>query len=600
MKKKKLEQYLFGSQTPTDPWEKYEQIRLGRISEDPGHIENPNTALMDNNIRSARAKLDSNKGINQVLDVVGGLTMNKGLSMVSGGLSEKLNSLLQRQETTYTGQGINDLSKGVTQFKKPTLKTGMPNLASNFGGSMAYGGEVGNKMVEIEGGETVEKADGSMFKGYGPNHEDGGLNVLLQEGSVVNSKRIADKKGYMSDKAEKRKKEESKLEKLLEKNGTDKLLKNTRERVLETNDMEKKQDLMLQSVIGAIAENPGENDKRPFGSSILEALNKMKDGFSPKNLTGTSDDYHGDDPYKYFLNPVDNQGYNQDEIVVKGKGLGDLSKGYMGSSEQGNMNKSGIKTDMPSLDSNFGDSNTITPEEDDPMSLLSKLLNGDNVPTGGDLLGLFAQYKGATEPMKNTLRARAGDTPNINAFKDYGKDGLKAIEGGKDYIEQGREDAEEDLRLSTRSARERGRNSSRSVNVNRALDIATEGKSNQAKDKIRSSFANQMLQLTGQEAQMENQQDQVVMRGEQQRDLADRQDRDNFFSNMAQDIAAKFENIQGIGNNLNSIKKRGDSAERIKSIVEASQNSNSLRELLEAFLKIDQGDIKVTKGKKNS
>jgi len=65
-----------------------------------------------------------------------------------------------------------------------------------------------------------------------------------------------------------------------------------------------------------------------------------------------------------------------------------------------------------------------------------------------------------------------------------------------------------------------------------------------------------MMSIMAQKAQMENQQDQVVMQGEQNRDLADRQDRDNFFTQMAQDIATKGQGLQETGYDINKIKER--------------------------------------------
>jgi hypothetical protein len=65
---------------------------------------------------------------------------------------------------------------------------------------------------------------------------------------------------------------------------------------------------------------------------------------------------------------------------------------------------------------------------------------------------------------------------------------------------------------------------------------------------------------------MQNQKDQVVMGGEQARDLADRQDRDNFFSQMARDIATKGFGMQNIGKSLNEIKARKVSGKAINNL----------------------------------
>jgi hypothetical protein len=222
-----------------------------------------------------------------------------------------------------------------------------------------------------------------------------------------------------------------------------------------------------------------------------------------------------------------------------------------------------------------------------------------NLPTAGDALGLFAQYKGMTEPMKNTLRNRAGDTPNINAFEDFGKDALETLNEAKGFLRTSKEEAEQDLNLAGSSQRMRNRNSARSVNTSRALDLATEAQINENKGKLTSTFANQMSQLFGQEAQLENMQDQAVMQGEQNRDMNDRRDRDNFYSQLGVDLANKFQTMQGLANNLNSMKKRGDNAEMIDKLIEISKNSNSVGEFLQGWLKLINGQVEIdTKGAK--
>jgi hypothetical protein len=50
---------------------------------------------------------------------------------------------------------------------------------------------------------------------------------------------------------------------------------------------------------------------------------------------------------------------------------------------------------------------------------------------------------------------------------------------------------------------------------------------------------------------MENQQDQAVMTGEYQRDLADRQDVDNFYSNLSENFASQSELMQKQGRDMN-------------------------------------------------
>ena len=156
--------------------------------------------------------------------------------------------------------------------------------------------------------------------------------------------------------------------------------------------------------------------------------------------------------------------------------------------------------------------------------------------------------------MKNTEKNRAGDTPNVNSFEDFGNDALDRIDDAKGYIGAQRDNALTDLETDRTGAINRNRKSARGVNTMRALDLATDVNANNAQSDIYDNFSKQMMGLLSQQAGFENQQDSAVMQGEQNRDLADRQDRDNYFTQMAQDIATKGQGTQQVGKMLNENK----------------------------------------------
>lgn len=174
----------------------------------------------------------------------------------------------------------------------------------------------------------------------------------------------------------------------------------------------------------------------------------------------------------------------------------------------------------------------------------------------GDIIGTTGQLISTFKPMQNTIANRAGDIPNINAFKNYGKEGLNKLEESKQYINQIRDSNLQDLELTRASQISRNRNSARGVNTMRALDLSTDLGVNNTKSNIYNQFMQAMANIYGQQSQLENLQDLMVMQGEQNRDLADRQDRDNYFSQMAQDIATKGTGLQHIGKSVNEIKTR--------------------------------------------
>jgi hypothetical protein len=174
--------------------------------------------------------------------------------------------------------------------------------------------------------------------------------------------------------------------------------------------------------------------------------------------------------------------------------------------------------------------------------------------TGGDLVGLAGTLYSAFEPMKNTQEQRAGDTPNINAFKDFGVDALDTMESAKSYIGSVQDNALQDIESSRTKATLQNRQSARGVNVMRALDTATQLNADKAKGDIYDKFATQMMNMLTRQAGLENEQDLQVMTGEQTRDDADRRDRDNYYSQLAKDIASKGQGIQQAGKMLNQNK----------------------------------------------
>jgi len=187
--------------------------------------------------------------------------------------------------------------------------------------------------------------------------------------------------------------------------------------------------------------------------------------------------------------------------------------------------------------------------------------------SGGNLVGLAGTAYSTFKPMQNTLENKAGDTPNVNMFKDYGKKALETNNAAKLYLDEQKDNALIDLQSSLLSSRNRNNNSARSVNTLRGLNFATDMQGNKAENAINNSFSQQMIGNMNQEITLENQKDQVYMGGEQARDLADRKDRDNFFSQKAQNITTEGQGIQQMGKMLN------DSKENRMAIAAVNQSS---------------------------
>ena len=169
----------------------------------------------------------------------------------------------------------------------------------------------------------------------------------------------------------------------------------------------------------------------------------------------------------------------------------------------------------------------------------------------GDLLGMAGNLYQAFAPLNNTMANRASDTPNINPYKGFGDDALKANDQAKTYAQRMLDSQLQDLESSSLSARRTSRNSAMGINTQRALDLAIESNKEKATRGIYDSFTNQMLGIFNAQSQLENQQDIYQMQGKAAQDLADRQDKDNFYSQLGIDKTSVGRGIAETGKALN-------------------------------------------------
>ena len=165
---------------------------------------------------------------------------------------------------------------------------------------------------------------------------------------------------------------------------------------------------------------------------------------------------------------------------------------------------------------------------------------------------LYQGYK----PLENTLTQRAGDTPNINPYENYGKEALTTLQNSKQNLAGIFDEQEKDLQLARNTSIMRNRNSARGVNTQRALDIATDTGFNSAENDLLSKELQAIMGIEGNiaNAQLDISGKKAV--GEQYRDVSDRQDRDAFYSNLAKDYVGVGEAVSRTGKALNQIKER--------------------------------------------
>lgn len=519
------------------------------------YIESPDETITESQIMLAKAREKAmSNGWGQALDILGGMAVQYGTNMMTSGGGVPAggqaafggNIQAGGGDGGKFGQGFGDWMGN----NSDALATGismLPMLAQMFGPGFAYGGTVPGVPVEVEGDEVGQLPSGNLIEFNGPSHENGGIDVELPEGTEIFSKRIKVKGKTMAERKKAREKKLMTLEKLLDKNGDDVVFQNSIKRTKANNAKEEASDQELQEMVATMKEIAGLSQgarHRAAKSGDPKAIIKQKqDAITGANKNKTKlaaygtgkkgvkmyNDGTGPGGIKYGdpdpKNPKDPYHYMTDiEFLSKAQNFLALNKGTtsgVNPGEEGGIPGEGLQ--LPSL-------------------------------TLGDTVGLAGTLYSAFAPMKNTEKNRAGDTPNINAFEDFGNDALDRIEEAKTYVAGQRDKALRDLEIGRTRATKNNRNSARGVNTMRALDLATNANANNSQSDIYDNFAKQMMQLVAQEAGLENQQDQAVMAGEQARDLADRQDRDNYYSQLAKDISTKGQGIQQVGKMLNQNK----------------------------------------------
>lgn len=534
------------------------------------YIESPDETITESQIMLAKAREKAmGNAWGQGLDIFGNMAVQYGTNMMTSGVGAGGQAAFGGKiqpgggDGGAFGQKFGDWMGNNSQMLASGISM-LPMLAHMMGPGFAFGGRVPSKVpVEVEGKEVGETPDGQLVEFKGPSHENGGIDINLPEGTEIFSKRIKVKGKTMAERKKAREKKALTLEKLLEKNGNDKVLKDSLARTKKNNKKEEMEDQKLQNMIGTMKQMVQEF---AYGGKV-----KYDNGgkVGPGGIKyGDPDPNNPADPYHYMTDE-EFLAKSQNFLALNGGGNNpqidyDAINNYFNKgtiSDNASLDGIGMTDQETSFDSYVerlnrpyqGETNSSKETSEDPV-LPGEKMKLPNF-TSGDLIGMAGTLYSAFKPMQNTEKNRAGDTPNINAFEDYGNDALDAIDNAKGYVAGQRDKALKDLETSRTRITKNNRNSARGINTIRALDLATDVNANKAQSDIYDNFSKQMMQLLSQQAGFENQQDQAVMAGEQARDLADRQDRDNYYTQLAQDIATKGEGIQTIGKMLNQNKK---------------------------------------------
>lgn len=555
----------FGFGGYVDPISEYLNIKRQRASNIPNQIESPDQAIADNNIRLSRAQQKAmSNPLTQGLDIFGNIAMQVGSSMMSKGIS--------------AGEGED--GKGIAGFLNKNqnfINTLLGGL--NAGASFATGGVAGNKKINAEGGEVVETPDGLSQELVGPSHSQGGINMQVPSGTEIYSDRLVGADGKtMAERKKLREKQISKIEKLLQKNPNDSALKKTLEKIKQNNDFLDKQDLSQMQFVKDLVDN---TNKFALGGYVDEDSpmpifnNKYKDllGIFSKGLsTDVGTTYYPD---------------LMVENMLKDKNTQDLQ----------NLNNTQPEVYAPAStdpEGRYGNATSAKTKDAKNFSL-DDYLGGT---TFGDMLGMGANLFGPMAQMNNTLENRSATPVEQNWFKDYGKQALSKIQDQYGLLDDIRDNALSSLEKDRAGSISRNNASARSINTQRALNLATDAAINNNKSDLYSKFAQSMLGVKSQEAAQMDRNDQMRMAGEDKRAERELQNTDNFYSNLAKAISDKYRGIGETGKALNDIKERKTKQEaldkQLKLLKEGTDNEMFYKMILATKLGISLEELELS------
>lgn len=197
---------------------------------------------------------------------------------------------------------------------------------------------------------------------------------------------------------------------------------------------------------------------------------------------------------------------------------------------------------------------------------------GDNILgsldglTAGDLLGMYSTFRKGQAGLQNTNAHRAGQTPNINPFENYGQNSLDTLDNAMQYSDDILAQNIADIQGSSLNLRSRNRATARGVNTNRALDIASSVAEQKAINEAYQGNRSTTMDMLTRKSSLQADIDSKVMSGEAMRDENNRNDYDAYFSNRGKDLQSFFEGLTQIGGQFNRLKERDIQGELINSL----------------------------------
>jgi len=158
----------------------------------------------------------------------------------------------------------------------------------------------------------------------------------------------------------------------------------------------------------------------------------------------------------------------------------------------------------------------------------------------GSMMNIFG-------PTAITALQRLGDRPNPNYFENYGTEGLRTQGQAFGAAAGSRDRSLADVDRAVAAQRFRTQSGARGVNTQRALDMTTLQQGGHQKQQIRDNYRQHVANLFRERAGLQDRRDQVVMGGAAKADVADRQDRAAFHTNLAKSLTQGAKSAQQYG-----------------------------------------------------
>lgn len=196
---------------------------------------------------------------------------------------------------------------------------------------------------------------------------------------------------------------------------------------------------------------------------------------------------------------------------------------------------------------------TIPPKENKLGSIFNKV--NQYLPTIGDALAAYGTYKGMNEAQRYTLENRATDTPNINPYAEYGARALAENDNAYSYLQRMRAYNKNELQRQAINSASQISNNTLSNSVRQSLLAANYANTLKGINDMNNNINIQELSLRDKRSALLQDIDRMVMQGEAARDLADRQDKDAYYTNLSRNATDYATGLQHLGGMLNRHKE---------------------------------------------